>query len=94
MLLLSLTLSEGLGGAFGEYIRWRTYEDGMKEIKEKKRPGLIVIHRDWCSSCQTIGGYCSDDIPLIKMSKKFVMISAPNGEEPQDETFQMGILSV
>ena len=94
MLLLSLTLSEGLGGAFGEYIRWRTYEDGMKEIKEKKRPGLIVIHRDLCSSCQTIGGYCSDDIPLIKMSKKFVMISAPNGEEPQDETFQMGILSV
>lgn len=64
----------------------------MKEIKEKKRPGVVLIHRDWCSACKTIGRYCREDIPLIRMSKKFVMISAPNGEEPQDETFQMGLL--
>ena len=63
----------------------------MKEIKEKKRPGVVLIHREWCSACRTIGRYCYDNIPLIKMSKKFVMISAPAGEEPQDETFQMGI---
>lgn len=62
----------------------------MKEIKESKRPGVVLIHREWCESCRTIGRYCRDDIPLIKMSKKFVMISCPNGEEPQDDTFKMG----
>ena len=81
---------EGLGGAFGEYIRWRTYEEGMKEIKEKKRPGMVLIHRSWCETCRNLGRMCRDNIPLIKMSKKFVMISAPNGEEPQDDTFKMG----
>ena len=64
----------------------------MKEIKESKRPGVVLIHRDWCSACKTIGKFCRDDIPLIKMSKKFVMISCPNGEEPQDDTFKMGTL--
>ena len=85
-----ITVSEGLGGSFGEYFRWRTYEEGMKEIKEKKRPGLLLIHRDWCQTCQNLGRYCRKNIPLIKMSKKFVMISAPNGEEPQDDTYKIG----
>lgn len=89
-----MVLSNGLGGYFGEYIRWRSYEEGMKEIKESKRPGVVLIHREWCESCRTIGRYCRDDIPLIKMSKKFVMISCPNGEEPQDDTFKMGNCSV
>ena len=94
MLLITVVASEGLGGHFGEYIRWRSYEEGMKEIKEKKRPGLVLIHREWCSACKTIGKYCREDIPLIKMSKKFVMISAPSGEDPLDDTFQMGIVFV
>ena len=85
-----MALCEGLGGAFGEYIKWRTYEDGMREIKEKKRPGMLLIHRDWCQTCQNLGRMCRDNIPLIRLSKKFVMISAPNGEEPQDDTFKIG----
>lgn len=89
-----MAVTEGLGGHFGEYIRWRSYEDGMKEIKESKRPGVVLIHRDWCSACRTIGKFCRDDIPLIKMSKKFVMISCPNGEEPQDDTFKMGMFTL
>ena len=84
-------MCEQLGGYFGEYIRWRSYEEGMKEIIEKKKPGVLLIHRNWCEGCRAVGRLCYDNIPLIKMSKKFVMISAPNGEEPQDETFQMGI---
>ena len=35
---------------------------------------------------------CRENVPLIKMSKKFVMISAPNGEEPQDDTFRIGMV--
>ena len=62
----------------------------MKEIKEKKRPGLLLIHRDWCKTCQNLGRMCRENIPLIKLSKKFVMISAPNGEELQDDTYKIG----
>ena len=54
-------------------IAWRSYEDGMKEAKEKKKPVCLIFYTEWCPHCKNYSGVFHDP-KVIEQSKKFVMV--------------------
>ena len=90
LIFLSLSLTSSLGGELGDEINWRTYADGIYEIKETKKPGMIVFHRDNRNSCVRLGNEMRGYKQLIKRSEKFVMISCNGENDPQSEIFDYG----
>lgn len=90
LIFISLSLTSSLGGELGDEINWRTYADGIYEIKETKKPGMIVFHRDNSNSCVRLGNEMRGYKQLIKRSEKFVMISCNGENDPQSEIFDYG----
>ena len=87
---LSLGLSASIGGELGDEINWRSYEEGINEIRETKKPGLIIFHRDKSNSCVRLGNEMRGYKQLIKRSEKFVMISCNGENDPQTDVFDYG----
>ena len=71
----------GLGGrqalAGGDWndagIAWRSYEDGLKQAKEQKKPICLIFYTDWCPHC-TNYSKVFHDARIVEKSKSFVMI--------------------
>lgn len=36
----------------GEEVKWRTWDEGYKESKEKNIPMLVNVYTDWCGWCR------------------------------------------
>lgn len=82
LLAVALTLAAlVLGGrvviAGGDWndagIAWRSYEAGLKEAKEQKKPLCLVFYTDWCPHC-TNYARVFHDARIVEKSKSFVMI--------------------
>ena len=82
-----------LGREMGEDVDWKEYDEGMKEIREKGRPGMIVFHRDYCTQCMRLGEEIHENPKFIKRSKKFVMISCNGFNDPDPTPFEFGKVS-
>lgn len=54
-------------------VAWRSYEEGLKEAKEQKRPVCLVFYTDWCPHCTKYSGVFHDP-RVVEKSKGFVMI--------------------
>ena len=81
---------ESLSGPFGDAILWKNYADGINEIKETHKPGMLVFHRSYCNACRRLGNDVRGNTELISRSRQFVMISC-NGNEPESDAFMIGI---
>lgn len=79
------------GGFFGNRCEWRSFSDGMKEITETNKPGVVIIYKNWCGACRALGKRVSNDDKLLEFSKHFVMILAADEDEPEDEKWLSGI---
>ena len=91
-ILIALVASqkELLGREMGNDVDWMEYEEGMKEIREKGKPGMIVFHRDYCTQCKRLGEEIHENPKFIKRSKKFVMISCNGFNDPDTTPFEFG----
>jgi len=54
-------------------ISWRSYEEGLKEAKEQKKPICLVFYTDWCPHCTNYSRVFHDP-RIVEKSKSFVMI--------------------
>ena len=79
------------GGFFGNQYNWYSFDEGMKEIRAKNQPGVVIIYKNWCGACRALGKRISNDERVIEFSKHFVMILAADEEEPEDEKWLPGI---
>ena len=75
---------------FGDQINWKKFQDGLREIAEDHKPGIILIGKSWCNTCKKVGAKFQQDSELIELSKQFVMISCIDDEEPDYDEFRPG----
>ena len=75
---------------FGNQIAWRSLKDGMKEMEESHKPGIVIIFKSWCGACKGLGRRIASDEKTIEFSKRFVMILAMDDEEPEEEKWLPG----
>ncbi|XP_001639665.2 uncharacterized protein LOC5519795 isoform X2 [Nematostella vectensis] len=76
-----------LARGFGDKINWMTYEEGLKEAKEKEKILVLLIHKTWCGSCKALKPKFAASEELAEMSKKFVMVNVEDKEEPSGSQF-------
>ena len=76
---------------FGKEINWKSFREGLQEISEYHKPGIILIGKQWCPSCKKIGLKFQSDKELIELSRNFVMISCYDDEEPDYDDFRPGM---
>eukprot|EP00112_Aurelia_sp_Birch-Aquarium-sp1_P009305 Seg2052.5 transcript_id=Seg2052.5/GoldUCD/mRNA.D3Y31 product="Thioredoxin domain-containing protein 12" protein_id=Seg2052.5/GoldUCD/D3Y31 len=69
--LLKTSLDQG----FGKEYDWKSYEDGLEACRRSGKPMLLIIHQDWCGSCQRLKPKIAASDDLIKMGKNFVMVN-------------------
>lgn len=87
---LAHTLHMNAPDFFPKEIHWRRFKEGLKEIAQEHKPGIILIEQSWCSSCKTVGARFCEDKELIELSNQFVMIACCNEEEPNFDEFRPG----
>lgn len=73
-------------------IQWKSYEEGIQEIEEKNKPGIVLIHYSTCPACIHVKNIMESSEKIEKLSEKFVMISCENGKEPRDITYKGGTI--
>ena len=78
------------GKYFGEDYNWKPFKEGLQEICETKKPGIILIGKEWCESCKKTGAKFQNDKELLELSRNFVMISCYDNEEPDYDEFRPG----
>ena len=54
-------------------IAWRSYDEGLKEAKEKKKPVCLIVYTEWCPHCTNYSKVFHDP-KVVEQSKSFVMI--------------------
>ena len=54
-------------------IQWRSFDEGLKEAKEKKKPVLLIFYTEWCPHC-TNYSKVFHDAKVVEQSKNFVMV--------------------
>jgi len=74
---------------FGAHIRWVKYEDGLKLVKEKSKPMMLIIHKSYCGACKAMKPRIRNDATIAELSKKFVMVHCEDDEEPLDDQFDI-----
>jgi len=78
------------GGDWNEQgVKWRTYEEGLKEAKTSKKPVLLIFYTEWCPHCANYSKVFHDP-KVVEASKKFVMVRI-DGDKNQELSKQYAI---
>lgn len=75
---------------FGTAIQWRSFQEGIQEIMNDHKPGIILIEKTWCPTCKKVGKRYQEDAEFLELSKQFVMICCIDDEEPNYDEFRPG----
>ncbi|GAB0090726.1 Thioredoxin, conserved site [Sergentomyia squamirostris] len=74
---------------FGRRFDWAdNLTAGLKRAEKEVKPLMIVIHATGCPACKSLKTEFASDKTLLELSKKFVMVSAMDEEEPQGKEFK------
>ena len=79
------------GGSFGNQIHWYGFQDGMKQIAETGKPGVVIVALSWSGASRGLGKRIAKDEKVIELSKQFVMILAGDEDGPEDEKWFPGL---
>ena len=72
-------------------VEWKSYEEGIQEIEDSRKPGIVLIHYSTCPACININKIMNMSKKIDELSKQFVMISCVNGKEPKDIAYKGGL---
>ena len=86
VLLLLAALSCG-----ADTIEWKSFDEGLEEMKQMNKPGVVLIHHSTCPACINLGKIFATSKKVINLSRSFVMISCSNGFVPVDPAYNGGI---
>lgn len=78
ILLTSLAYSDDIDWNNDE-LKWHSYEQGMKKIKEGQSKGILIFYADWCSTCKLYSKLFKNR-KVVKSLKNLVLIRV-NREE-------------
>lgn len=73
-----------------EKIDWKTFDEGMSEIKQSGKPGIVLIQRPSCPACRNLNAILARSTKIQDLSKSFVMIRCNSGENLHDEAYKGG----
>lgn len=73
-----------------EKIDWKTFDEGMSEIKRDGKPGIVLIHRPSCPACRNLNAIFATSTKIQELSKSFVMIRCNSGENLRDDAYKGG----
>ena len=62
-------------------IKWKDYASGMSEIRETKKPGIVLIYRPTCPACRMLNGIFEKSQSVKALAKNYVMIRSVDGSE-------------
>ena len=46
-LLFSVAISSSSGRGWPEKVDWKTYSEGLEEMKNTGKPMMIIFHKEW-----------------------------------------------
>mmetsp|Transcript_35900 Transcript_35900/g.49173 ORF Transcript_35900/g.49173 Transcript_35900/m.49173 type:complete len:160 (+) Transcript_35900:190-669(+) len=81
----------GQANGFNDQIDWwNNLDDAMKEIKETKKPGIVLIHKSWCGACKNLKRQVDSPAgaAIVAASSKFVMVNLSDEDEPSHPDFR------
>lgn len=71
-------------------IQWKSYDEGINEVENQKKPGIVLIHHSTCPACINLNKIFQNSERIEELSKQFVMMSCKNGKEPNDIGYKGG----
>lgn len=84
----SIPVSSVPGRGFGDSYEWLSLTDGLKQVEETGKEGVILFHKSWCGACKDLGPQVSEDGEMLEIAKEFVMMNVYDDEEPDDEKWR------
>ena len=75
---------------FGNEVEWKKFREGLQEIVDEHKPGIILIEKTWCPTCKKVGERFKNDAEFVELSKQFVMIACIDDDEPTYDEFRPG----
>ena len=75
------SVSNGLG----DNIIWQSWPAALTIGKELVKPIMVVLHKSWCPTCRSFKPVFANSDVIYKMSTRFVMVNAQEGQEPIDD---------
>ncbi|ELU04453.1 hypothetical protein CAPTEDRAFT_162540 [Capitella teleta] len=79
--------SKSLARGFNDNIEWRSLDDGLMQVAEQNKPGMILIHKTWCGACKALKPRFAKNKEIEELSKYFIMINVQDGEEPSAKQY-------
>jgi thiol-disulfide isomerase/thioredoxin len=70
-------------------IVWKTWSEGLSVARSNNKPICLFIYTTWCPRCHELIPKF-DDIAIVRLSKKFVMIKQDADEKPSWLTEHFG----
>lgn len=75
-------------------IQWKSYDEGINEVENQKKPGIVLIHRSTCPACINLNKIFQNSERIEELSKQFVMMSCKSGKEPNDIGYRGGFIII
>ena len=69
----------------GDNIEWKTWVEAKSVAKETGKPLMVILHKSWCPACKSLKPKIAASKYIEKLSSKFVMVNAKEGEQPMEE---------
>ena len=69
----------------GDHIDWQTWSKGLSLAKVNQKPLMVILHKSWCPACKSLKPKFEGSKTIEKLSARFVMINAKEGEEPIED---------
>ncbi len=82
-LLCGATRPALAGGDWNDQaIKWLSFEDGLAEAKEAKKPVCLIFYTEWCPHCTNYSKVFHDP-KVVEKSKQFVMVRIDNDKNQE-----------
>lgn len=78
----------GRDNGFGHNYIWaNSLESGIQIATNHRKPGMIIIHKSWCSACKNLKPKFATSSEIQNLSRHFVMVNLMDDEEPSEKVF-------
>ena len=71
--LIALLIGLLAVGLFAEDVKWMGFNEGVAQVKAKKKPAVVDFYTDWCGWCKTMDQKTyGDPVVRAKLKKRYI----------------------